>query len=189
MDSTDSAWLRAYALHGDDTAFGRFVDQHAGWIRAAARRRLRDEHLAEDAAQAVFMLLASKAATLVQAEQSSIAAWLFHAMHLTCCRLQRSRNRRERIEVSSQDASPRQLPDDDLRAAMEDAIAQLPALDRQAVVRRFYQGQDYQTIGQELQCSAEAARKRIGRALISVRQWMLRDGIDVIPDELLAGVS
>jgi RNA polymerase sigma factor (sigma-70 family) len=190
MESDDFDWLRAYAQDGDSAAFGRLVDRHAGWIIAAARRRLDDEHLAEDAAQAVFMLLAGKAAVLIEAEKRSIAAWLFHAMHLTCSRLRRARDRRERVEArrAQHSASLSNLPRDELRVILEDAIAQLPPLERQAIVRRFYQGQDYQTIGSELQCTAEAARKRIARSLVSVRRWMLHDGIDAIPDELLAGI-
>jgi RNA polymerase sigma factor (sigma-70 family) len=187
MESTDFEWLRSYAIDGDSAAFGRLVDRHAGWITAAARRRLRDDHLAEDAAQAVFMLLASKAADLVKSGRSSIAAWLFHAMHLTCSRLQRSRSRRERHEVRAQRNPRSPLPPDELRAMLEDAISQLPPLDRQAIVRRFYEGMDYAAIGRELGATADAVRKRIARSLINVRSWMLHDGLDVIPDELLAG--
>src|SRR6476660_3137401 len=116
MDERDFDWLRAYARDDDSAAFGRLVDRHAGWIIAAARRRLDDEHLAEDAAQAVFMLLADKAAGLIESEKRSIAAWLFHAMHLTCSRLRRSRDRRERLEARGQpSASLSNLPHDELR--------------------------------------------------------------------------
>jgi RNA polymerase sigma factor (sigma-70 family) len=190
MDTNDFEWLRAYAQQGDSAAFGRLVDRHAGWIIAAARRRLDDEHLAQDAAQAVFMVLASKAAHVLDSDRKSLAAWMFHAMHLTCSRLRRSRDRRERIEARAQPpASGYELPRDELRVILEDAIAQLLPLERQAIVRRFYQGQDYQTIGEELQCTAEAVRKRIARSLVCVRRWMLQDGIDAIPDELLAGMT
>jgi RNA polymerase sigma factor (sigma-70 family) len=189
MESKDIEWLRSYAIDGNAAAFAQLVDRHAGWITATARRRLRDEHLAEDAAQIVFMLLASKALHIVQSDQSSVAAWLFHAMNLTCSRLRRSQARRERLEGRSQRTAPAELPRDDLRGMLEDAVAQLSPLDRQAIVRRFYQGVDYQTIALELECSADAVRKRIARALVSVRGWMLQDGVDLIPDELLAGTT
>jgi RNA polymerase sigma factor (sigma-70 family) len=188
MERQDIQCLRSYAIDGNAAAFAQVVDRHAGWITAAAQRRLRDRHLGEDAAQAVFMLLASKAPHIVNSQQSSIGAWLFHAMNLTCSRLQRSQTRRQRLESRSQRTVRGELPSDDLRGMLEDAIAQLPPLDRQAIVRRFYQGMDYQTIASELECTAEAVRKRIARALVSARAWMLQDGVDVIPDELLAGI-
>jgi RNA polymerase sigma factor (sigma-70 family) len=189
MDSVDLGLLRSYVVDGDADAFGELVDQHSGWITAAARRRLRDEHLAQDAAQVVFVLLESKSAELVDSQHASIAAWLFHAMNLTCSRLRRSRDRRQRREATLPVEPSRKLPCDEVRAMLEDAIAQLPSLDRQAIVKRYYQGQNYQSIGEELDCSAEAVRKRIARSLANVREWMLHDGIDAIPDELLSGVS
>ena len=114
--------LWAYAVDGDAAALGQLIDRHAGWITAAARRRLGDEHLAEDAAQAVFLLLASKAVDILQSDRASIAAWLFHAMHLTCCRLGRARDRRECHEAQAQRDRSRSLPRDELRAMLEDAI-------------------------------------------------------------------
>ena len=190
MDPSDVDWLRSYVDAGDETALTRLIDRHAGWVSAAARRRLGgDDHLAEDATQVVFMLLASKASAIIASERDSVAAWLFHAMHLTCGRLRRSGRRRAGIELRASQRGgdeTRARPDDQLRMLMEDAIAQLAPADRQAVVSHFYQKRDYQTVGDELGCSADAARKRVARALASVRNWMLRDGIDVIPDDLLA---
>ncbi len=188
MEASDSELLEAYAREGDDRAFGQLVERHGGWIVGAARRRLQDEHLAEDAGQAVFLLLASKARTLVDSNELSIAGWLFRAMDLTCSRLRRGQRRREGREAKAYREVPGDLAGDELRGMLEDAIAQLPGEDRQAIVRHFYQGVEYEGIGRELGCSADAVRKRISRALSSVRRWMLRDGMDVIPDELLGEI-
>src|SRR5688572_17142475 len=98
MGASDLQWLRAYAHDGDEAALGRLIDRHSGWILAAARRRLQDEHLAEDATQVVFMLLTSKASTIVAGRRDSVAAWLFHVMHLTCGRLRRSARRQACLE-------------------------------------------------------------------------------------------
>src|SRR5437773_2397683 len=98
MDVSDSEWLRAYARDGDKVAFARLVDRHAGWLFSAARRRLHDDHLAEDATQAVFMVLACKASAIVDSDRASLAAWLFHVMHLARGRLRRSRARQARLE-------------------------------------------------------------------------------------------
>jgi RNA polymerase sigma factor (sigma-70 family) len=189
MERSDSDLLEAFARRDDDAAFGQLVVRHAGWIVASSRRRLHDRHLAEDATQAVFMLLASKASVIVNSDRSSIAAWLFHAMHLTCGRLRRSENRRKRRESKGHCGNSAGVPGDELRGMLEDAIAQLPGEDRQAIVRHFYEGEDYQTIGRELGCSEDAVRKRISRALSRVRRWMLHDGLDVVPDDLLDEIS
>src|SRR5690348_3965071 len=93
MDDADLESLSKYALEGDEAALTRLIDRHVGWLSAAARRRLQDEHLAEDATQVVFMLLATKASAIVASQRDSVAAWLFHAMNLTCGRLRRSAQR------------------------------------------------------------------------------------------------
>ena len=72
---------------------------------------------------------------------------------------------------------------------MEDAIWLLPPADREAIVLRFYQGENFARIGDSFNLSAEAVRKRISRALATVRTSMLRDGIDAIPDELLGALA
>lgn len=191
MIPSDLDLLRAYAYDGDESAFAQLYERHGGWARAAARRRLDDEHLADDATQAIFMILASKAAQLVAEERVSIPAWLFQVMHLTCGRLRRSGARQRRIEADAaklrqKDRAAGGLSDPQFLAMLEDAICQLPTEERELVVRRFYEGLGFAHIGEMLNISAEAARKRVSRALATVREWMMREGVDAIPDELRA---
>src|SRR6185436_4636176 len=89
MDSTDFDLLNAYLHDSDQAAFAKLVQRHAGWLFAAARRRLGDDHLADDAVQAVFMVLAHKPPKT--SERKSLSAWLFHVMHFVCVRVRRTR--------------------------------------------------------------------------------------------------
>jgi DNA-directed RNA polymerase specialized sigma24 family protein len=101
MHATDNQLLRAYARARDERAFAELVGRHADWITRAARRRLGDGHAADDAAQAVFLLLSRDAARLASSrDRKSLSAWLFHAMHFSCARIARSRARRKRHECS-----------------------------------------------------------------------------------------
>jgi hypothetical protein len=71
---------------------------------------------------------------------------------------------------------------------LEDAIASLGRVDRELVVRRFYGAESFEEIarGSVTNVSADALRKRTTRALARMRQWMLREGVDALPEELLA---
>jgi RNA polymerase sigma factor (sigma-70 family) len=190
-EPADLELLRRHACDADGTAFARLVERHIGWIAAAARRRLRDDHLADDAVQAVCLVLADKAAQLAARPPASLDAWLFHVMHFACSRIRRSRARRERHErhagvTRDEDCD---VPDENLLALLEDSIAQLAPRDRETVVRRYYRREDFSRIGAALDLSPDAARKHLARALARLRTLMLRDRVDVIPDALLEAMN
>lgn len=191
--------LRAYAFDADGAAFARLVQRHSGWIFAGARRRVRDDQLADDVTQAVFVILAGKATTLAASKQQSLAAWLFHVTRLASTRTLRTRTRQARrvdgashfaaslATRSPSQATTRPILDDPTLLLLEDAIAGLPRRDRELLVRRFYGGESFEHIARSSKAvSADALRKRAARALTRLRQWMLREGVDVLPEELIA---
>ncbi len=144
--------------------------------------------------QAVFVVLASKASELVISKRGSLSAWLFHVMHFTCARLRRSQAREAELGGLADSAKARNdegnaASDGPLLLLMEDSIAQLPAMQREMIVRRFYRRQSFAEIAGALKVSAEAARKRISRTLLEIKNLMLRNGSNAIPDEFLMSLN
>src|SRR5437773_165502 len=78
-EACDGALLAAFAAARDEDAFAVLVDRHGALVYGVCRRVLRDAHLAEDAFQATFLLLAQKATELER--HPCPAAWL-HATAL-----------------------------------------------------------------------------------------------------------
>lgn len=66
MEPTDQEWLIRFITERDETAFAALVRRYEGLVRSVCRRVLRDHHLAEDAFQAVFLILAGQAPTLAR---------------------------------------------------------------------------------------------------------------------------
>src|SRR5690242_13143392 len=71
----DCALLARYGDSRDEAAFAALVRRHAGMVFGVCRRAVRDAHLAEDAFQAVFLVLARNPAAAVRA--ASVGGWLF----------------------------------------------------------------------------------------------------------------
>jgi catechol 2,3-dioxygenase-like lactoylglutathione lyase family enzyme len=80
-------------------------------------------------------------------------------------------------------------PDGDLLILLEDSICELSAADRELIVRRFYRQESFVQLGESLQISADAARKRVNRVLLDLQRLMLRDGWDSIPETLFAALK
>ena len=76
MQSTDDrALLRQYLEDGSDAAFAVLVTRHINLVYSVALRHVGDLHQAEEIAQAVFILLAKKAAQL--RHDKALSSWLF----------------------------------------------------------------------------------------------------------------
>ena len=50
-----------------------------------------------------------------------------------------------------------------------DRIAQLPAKQAKAIVMRYLEQQDYQTVAQKLRCSKAGARSHVSKALAALK--------------------
>src|SRR6185503_18059079 len=70
----DRRLLDAYVESGCERAFAEIVRRHVDLVYATCRRRLADAHLAEDAAQAVFIVLARRARSIGRG--TPLVAWL-----------------------------------------------------------------------------------------------------------------
>src|SRR5690242_15880778 len=93
----DHALLHRFVSAGDEAAFGLLVRRHLPRVYSSARRQVRDAALADDVTQAVFILLAKKAATLRR--DAVLAAWLLKVTYLasrTALRAERRRRNHER---------------------------------------------------------------------------------------------
>src|SRR5437899_2614629 len=71
---SDANLLQRFALERDDAAFSVMLERHARMVMAVCRRILGDHHAAEDAFQAVFIVLARRASRL--SLRKSLGAWL-----------------------------------------------------------------------------------------------------------------
>jgi RNA polymerase sigma factor (sigma-70 family) len=176
----DHALLRAYAVGHSEEAFRALVERHLALVRGVARRLVRDDALAQDVTQAVFILLARKAGSLRPG--TVVAGWLYQTTRRVAWQALRADRRRQRHHEEL--ANMQQGPDSDslwqeLAPHLEQAMARLADRDRDAVLLRYFENQSFADVAQALNLSEAAAKMRVGRALEKLRTSIHRAGVPV----------
>lgn len=178
--------FQQYALRGSHEAFRRLVERHMDGVHSAAVRVLGGRRdMAEDVAQAVFALLARKAARLPPAIIP--AAWLHRQTVRLSLNVLRSEIRRERREQKAAEFHPMAMNENPQEAdwsqvmpQVDQALLALSEADRQALVLRYIDQRELSEIGTALGLSTAAAQKRISRALEALRNRLTRRGVTLL---------
>jgi hypothetical protein len=100
---SDRELLRRFADRHDEAAFDALVRRHGRMVLAVCRRALGNAHDAEDAFQATFRVLATRAASAPW--QESVAGWLHGVAHHVALKARAAAARRRRWEAPG--AGPR----------------------------------------------------------------------------------
>jgi RNA polymerase sigma factor (sigma-70 family) len=180
---SDAQLLRDYAEQADEAAFREIVARHADLVYSSALRQVDSPDLARDVAQNIFADLARKAGPVAGnlSEQSSLAGWLYRGTRFAALGLRRQelrRHLRERQAMEPLTPIPEPEPDwEHLRPMLDEAMADLSDTDRDALLLRFFKNHDLRAVGAALGLSADAAQKRVSRALEKLRESLSRRGI------------
>ena len=180
--------LRAYA-DGSEAAFADLLRRHVDPVYSTALRRMRDPQLAQDITQRVFCLLARKASSLPRT--GSLIGWLHRTTcHLASETLRSDRRRRDReAEAARLDVTTTESATEDVwqRVApqLDEALLELPETDRLAVLLRFFQKLPLRDVGRRLGVSEAAAKMRVGRAVMKLREGLGARGITLTAGALV----
>jgi RNA polymerase sigma factor (sigma-70 family) len=181
---TDAQLLRDYARTGSERAFGELVSRHTNLVYSAALRQTNDAELAREITQDVFTDLARKAATVAAPlpDDASLGGWLYKGtryLTLNALRDERRRVAREQKLMHEVDSTPD--PDEWARVApvLDEAMAELNDTEREAVVLRYFQNLDFQSVGRALGVSDDTAQKRVSRAVEHLRELLAKRGVTV----------
>jgi RNA polymerase sigma factor (sigma-70 family) len=166
---------------GAESAFNALVERHGPMILAVCRRVLNDEHDAQDALQATFLVLVRKAGTVRKRE--SIADWLRGVALRVSAHARADAARRRSIErravtgsLIAYEAPP---PGIDVR----DEIEHLPRDLRAAVVLCYLEGLTHEQAALRLGWPVGTVRSRLARARARLRADLTRRAI--APDAAL----
>lgn len=173
----DRELLDEFVKARSQSAFRELVARHLPVVYSAARRMVRDSHLAEEVAQSVFTTLAQKAESIRPPQL--LGGWLYNTTRHLAMHAVRTEVRRREREQTAYAMQALDLPSDDPGIAehLEPAMAELDAEDRDALVLRYLANRGLREVGAELGVSEEAARKRVSRALERLRTVLETRGV------------
>ena len=177
---SDWELLQQYLQRADEQAFGELVNRHLPLVYSAAVRQTSRAALAEEVAQAVFVLLARKASTFNS--KVVLPAWLFRATRLIAASAQRqeARQQHQLTELMHAHAIDREESTwQELAPHLDGALAGLSEKDRQAVLLRFFCNKEFKELAGDLNISEPAAKKRVYRALDKLHNILERKGVTV----------
>lgn len=173
-------------LHGDQEAFADLVDRYQQKVFNIAFRMTGDREEAMDMAQESFLRVFRSLPRFKG--DSTFSTWLFRIVNNTCIDALRRRKRQVvvalstdasidtdegeyQVEFPSTDDGPEERAmQAEMREAVAQAIEQLSAEHRLALILRDVEGYSYEEIADMLELNIGTVKSRLNRARLSLRE-------------------
>jgi RNA polymerase sigma factor (sigma-70 family) len=172
----DGDLLDQFIRRRSDSAFAGLLERHGPMILSVCRRVLRDEHLAEDAFQATFLVLARKAGSI--RKRDALASWLHgvalrlaHKLHAQTHRGERSMSPAQLPPVA---AAPTRCEEHEI---LDEELQRLPDRYRLPLVLCYLEGRTHNEAALQLGWSAGQLRGLLDRGRERLRSRLVRRGV------------
>ncbi len=180
----------------DEAAFAAIVARHGPMVLGICRQLLGDHHHAEDAFQAVFLVLTRRARSI--RDPDLLGTWLYGVALRTARKARRGIARRRRTEeqgaMRQSAAGPglradRSMIEREQAEALHLEIDRLPGAFRAPVVLCYFEGLTLDEAAQRLRWPAGTLRSRLARAREKLRRGLWRRGFALSATALVAAVG
>ena len=185
--ASDAELLDRFVAERDGPAFAALVARHGTMVFGVCRRVVRDWHLAEDAFQATFLVLARRAATVSPPE--AVAGWLHGVAYRVAKSAQRTRMRRtERGRPTGDALEPAAppAPETDLRDAIDGEVQKLPRKYRDLIVACDLEERDRRSVAAALGIPEGTLSSRLTAARKMLAERLARRGVGPASAALVA---
>ena len=194
-EKSDAELLRAYAEHGQETAFRELVARYTDLVYSAAIRQVESNDLAADIAQNIFVDLARKARPIGEGltGHKSLAGWLHRSTRFLALNHLRDTHRRVTNERQAMEQlltnSESSVDWEQIRPTLDEALDSLGDDDREALLLRYFKNHDFRNVGLTLGISDDTAQKRVSRAVERLREFFAKRGVTVGANGLAVVIS
>jgi RNA polymerase sigma factor (sigma-70 family) len=177
---TDGQLLARFCAVRDETSFAALVRRHGPMVFGVCQRVLRHRQDAEDAFQAVFIVLARRAGSLNNGE--ALGSWLFGVAHRTALEARSAIARRRARERQVEDMPhPEVAPAEaqDWRPLLDHELSRLPNKYRAAVVLCDLECLSRQEAARQLRLPEGTLSSRIATARRMLAQRLAKYGLSL----------
>ena len=161
-----------------EAAFAALVERHGSMVLGVCSRLLADAHLAEDAFQATFLVLARRAASV--RNRDSVGGWLHRVARRIAMRLRRKVGHRMTREKPAAGEVAVEHPDrverDELRRVIDHEIDRLGEAQRLPVILCCLQGVSHEEASQRLHWPLGTLKSRLARGKRRLQERLVRRG-------------
>jgi uncharacterized protein (TIGR03435 family) len=189
-DVDEIALLREYVERNSESAFAEIVQRRVNLVYSTALRSTGNAEDAKDVTQAVFVILAKKAASL--RPETILTGWLYETTRFISMNFLTRKNRRLAREQEAYMQS--NLNDSEatnlwtqLAPLLENAMSRLSEKDRMLVFLRFFENRNMAETAALLGVKEAAARKRAERSIEKLRVFFSKHGVSSTT-AIIAGV-
>jgi RNA polymerase sigma factor (sigma-70 family) len=175
---TDGELLQQYLDSGDDAPLSELLQRHGPMVQGSCRRRVGLD--ADDAAQAVFLLLIRKAPSLIG--RTDLTSWLYQACQFVARHVirERARRRKTELEATALKPIPSVSPElEDTLQVLDQAIDALPQRYRDVIVLCHLEQVTQQEAARRLNFPIGTVAARSARALERLRETLTRNGVAI----------
>ena len=188
-DRTDGQLLTAFLRERDGDAFAALVRRHGPMVLGVARRVIGDFHTADDAFQAVFLVLARRANAVRPRER--VGNWLYGVAYRTAMKaravLARRRAREKQVDTmpetpvkESRGLTANGSPEwNDLQPVIDEELARLPDKLRLPVVLCDLEGRPQRAVAKQLGVAPATLAARLAEARRLLAMRLSRRGISL----------
>ena len=176
---SDAQLLKQFASRRDidaaEAAFGALAERHGAMVLRVCCRILGDVHDAQDAAQAVFLVLARKAGSI--RHRDSIGGWL-HGVTLRVARKARvAAARRRKHETAGVRPSLFEETWNDTAALLHEELERLPEKYRAPILLCYFEGLTNEQAAAQLSWPLGTVQTRLARGRDQLRDRLARRGV------------
>ena len=190
---TDTQELLAHFVqNGSEPAFRELLTRYLDLVYSTAVRLVDgDTHRAEDVAQIVFADLARMASKL--SGSTTLGGWLHRHTCFVARTVMRGERRLQARERQALEMNALNDPNDSVLAeiapVLDEAIQELGADDREAILLRFFERRNLRSVGEALGITENVAQKRVSRAVQELGTLLQRRGVALSAAALASGLA